>query len=144
MSEPEPFQSGGLEFIPDENEYDSEANDVAIQENELLTKSAFQSQCKDSENFDIDVKAFFQTSCSKIANLVDENSWKYEITKYSSEGRANSSENVLNWWKRHETVFPMFKMARNFIAISATSASIERILLRASLTDFNIKIKKKI
>ncbi|CAH1110714.1 unnamed protein product [Psylliodes chrysocephalus] len=133
-AEAEPFQSGGSEFIHNENEYDSEADDVVIQQNELLTKSAFRSQCKDSENFDIDVIAFFQISCSKIPDLVDENSWKYEITKYFSEGRANSSGNVLNWWKRHEAVFPISKMARNFLIISAPSASIERILSRTSLT----------
>ncbi|CAH1113456.1 unnamed protein product [Psylliodes chrysocephalus] len=126
-SETEPFQSSGTECIPDENKYDSEADDAAIQQNELLTKSALQTQCKDSENFDIDVIAFFQTSCSKNPDQINIPGNMKLQNIYLKAGLANSSENVLNWWKRHETVFPILsKMGRNFLAL-ATSTSIKRI-----------------
>ncbi|CAH1107716.1 unnamed protein product [Psylliodes chrysocephalus] len=102
--------------------YDIFSEKVKGNQNELLTKSALQSQCKDFENFEMDVLASFQISCSKNKDPVDDNSWKYEITKYLFEV-ANSSENVLNWWKSHETIFPILSnMARNLLALSATSA----------------------
>ena len=61
--------------------------------------------------------------------------WRYEIDKYLSEPPADSSEDILEWWKRNESVFPgLAIMVKDFLSTPASSASVERQFSRAALT----------
>ena len=43
--------------------------------------------------------------------------------------------NVIEWWRRHRSVFPnLSKMARQYLAMPATSAGVERLFSAGGLT----------
>ncbi|CAK1595752.1 unnamed protein product [Parnassius mnemosyne] len=57
-----------------------------------------------------------------------------ELEEYLSKPRAASSEDILEWWRIHETEYPtLSKMARDFLSIPATSVPAERLFSKASL-----------
>lgn len=57
-----------------------------------------------------------------------------EFEEYLSKPRAASSEDILEWWRTHETEYPtLSKMARDFLSIPATSVPAERLFSKASL-----------
>ncbi|CAG9793546.1 unnamed protein product [Diatraea saccharalis] len=57
-----------------------------------------------------------------------------ELEEYLRKPRAASSEDILDWWRTHETEYPtLSKMARDFLSILATSVPAERLLSKASL-----------
>ncbi|CAF4842459.1 unnamed protein product [Pieris macdunnoughi] len=57
-----------------------------------------------------------------------------ELEEYLSKPRAASSEDILEWWRTHETEYPILsKMARDFLSIPATSVPAERLFSKASL-----------
>lgn len=60
--------------------------------------------------------------------------WKWEIDYYCSLKRAGKKTNILEWWKKHETILPnLARMARDFLCTSATSVPSERLFSRSSL-----------
>lgn len=51
-----------------------------------------------------------------------------ELDRYISEKPANRDMDVLSWWNAHQTQFPRLAcMARDYLAISATSVPSERL-----------------
>ncbi|CAB5208334.1 unnamed protein product [Rhizophagus irregularis] len=53
---------------------------------------------------------------------------KDELSIYLNEGVAPGKTDILMWWKLHEIEYPnLSKMARDYLSIPATSASMERI-----------------
>ena len=58
-----------------------------------------------------------------------------ELREYLSKPRAPSSEDILKWWRAHETEYPtLSKMARDFLSIPATAVPAERLFSTASLS----------
>ena len=50
-----------------------------------------------------------------------------ELDAYLAQPRANIKEDMLQWWANHEGRFPtLAAMARDFLAVPATSAPSER------------------
>lgn len=57
-----------------------------------------------------------------------------QLVEYLSKPRAASSEDILEWWRTHETEYAVLsKMARDFLSIPATSVPAERLFSKASL-----------
>lgn len=57
-----------------------------------------------------------------------------ELEEYLRKPRTASSEDILDWWRTHETEYPILsKMARDFLSIPATSVPAERLFSKASL-----------
>ena len=53
-----------------------------------------------------------------------------EVDKYLALPQVDASSNfdLLEWWRMHQTMFPnLAKMARQYLALPATSASVERL-----------------
>lgn len=85
-----------------------------------------------NEEFDIDLLSLFKKSPD---NQNDEAAWRYELDKYLTEPRAEGFEDILEWWKKHEGIFPNLAiMAKDFLSTPATSAAVERQFSRAALT----------
>lgn len=81
--------------------------------------------------FDLDITCLFK----KEENIVHSEFWRNEIQRYLSEPRANNSEDILDWWRRHENIYPTLpKMAKDFLATPATSVPAKRLFSRAALT----------
>lgn len=86
---------------------------------------------KEDNEFDLDITYLFK----KANNDDNSESWKYEIEKYLNEPRTENSENILDWWRKHENVYPsLSKMAKDFLGTPATSVPVERLFSRAALT----------
>lgn len=68
-----------------------------------------------------------------------------EISRFAGERRLAYSENVLDWWKSRQSVYPILsQVARKYLCISASSVAVERVFsvsgrvltkFRLSLTD---------
>ena len=57
-----------------------------------------------------------------------------ELEEYLRKPRTASSEDILDWWRTHETEYPILsKMSRDFLSIPATSLPAERLFSKASL-----------
>lgn len=57
-----------------------------------------------------------------------------EIESYLGQPRAPREANILAWWQKNESLYPtLSKMARDFLAIPATSVPSERLLSKAAL-----------
>ncbi|CAG9834456.1 unnamed protein product [Diabrotica balteata] len=57
-----------------------------------------------------------------------------ELEEYLSKPRTASSEDILEWWRTHETEYPtLSKMACDVLLIPATSVLVERLFSKASL-----------
>ncbi|GBP82552.1 Zinc finger BED domain-containing protein RICESLEEPER 3 [Eumeta japonica] len=57
-----------------------------------------------------------------------------ELEEYLRKPRAASSEDILEWWRTHETEYPVLsQMARDFLSIPATSVPAARLFSKASL-----------
>lgn len=94
--------------------------------------STHPSEHSGAEKFDIDLLSLFSR---KSIHTKDGMAWRYEIDKYISDPRADSSEDILEWWKRHECIFPnLATMAKDFLPTPASSAPVERQFSRAALT----------
>lgn len=51
-----------------------------------------------------------------------------EISRYNCETRVAYAENVLDWWKCRETMYPILsRIARKYLCISASSVATERV-----------------
>lgn len=60
--------------------------------------------------------------------------WRKELDVYLGQPRATGDVNILEWWRVHETNFPLLaSMAKDFLCIQATSVSVERFFSKASL-----------
>ncbi|XP_066598831.1 uncharacterized protein [Prorops nasuta] len=95
----------------------------------------------------IAVKEIYQEKMSSDEDIIDFNklysgpststaSQKFidELEEYLSQPRVGCNEDILQWWKRHEIQFPVLaKMARDYLAIPATSVPAERLFSKASL-----------
>ena len=76
-----------------------------------------------------------KASCDNDDNLLDHifgKRWKIdqqnEIELYLKAPQAMRKQDVLLWWKVHETEYPhLATMARDYLAVSATSVPVERI-----------------
>lgn len=63
-----------------------------------------------------------RTASSAASSAPD---WEDELNTYLNEERALATVNVLQWWKDHQKQFPnLAKMARDYLAIPATSVSV--------------------
>ena len=72
-----------------------------------------------------------------------------ELNSYLTSRRADSSCDILLWWKNHINVYPIIsKMARDLLCVPATSVPAERFFFeagrvvtknRCSLSDFSIQ-----
>ncbi|KAL7307162.1 hypothetical protein TKK_0000886 [Trichogramma kaykai] len=57
-----------------------------------------------------------------------------EIDQYLNATRPNPDMDVLDWWKNHQTEYPVLALvARDILSIQATSVPVERLFSRASL-----------
>lgn len=60
--------------------------------------------------------------------------WKNEITEYLNSPQATQDVNILSWWKTHQELYPILaQMARDYLAIMASSVPVERLFSAASL-----------
>ena len=58
-----------------------------------------------------------------------------ELSAYMALSVESMQTNVIEWWHRHRTVFPnLSRMARQYLAMPATSAGVERLFSAAGLT----------
>ena len=58
-----------------------------------------------------------------------------ELSAYMALPVESMQTNVIEWWRRHRTVFPILsRMARQYLATPATSAGVESLLSAAALT----------
>ena len=58
-----------------------------------------------------------------------------ELSAYMALPVESMQTNVIEWWRRHQTVFPnLTRMARQYLATPATSAGVERLFSAAGLT----------
>lgn len=80
------------------------------------------------DEFELDINCLFKKA-------ITSKTWRHEIDRYLSEPRADNNDDILDWWKRHENVYPsLAKMARDFLGTPATSVPSERIFSKAALT----------
>ncbi|XP_072397505.1 uncharacterized protein [Diabrotica undecimpunctata] len=57
-----------------------------------------------------------------------------EVNQYLCKPRVASSDDILEWWRTHETEYQtLSKMARDFLSIPATSLPTERLFSKISL-----------
>lgn len=100
------------------------------------------SDCNVAAGRDVDEAAAIQDDLLDLNSLFESGSfggavtgdWRREFDDYLCFNRATSSENILTWWRQHEKRFPtLASMARDFLAIQATSVSVERFFSKASL-----------
>lgn len=78
-------------------------------------------------------------SMSLFEQQSPERSWRCETDEYLTGGRAPKDQNDLEYWKMHSNAYSsLSRMARDYLAIQATSAPVERLFSQASL-----KIKKQ-
>lgn len=51
-----------------------------------------------------------------------------EVERYLTAPTADKEEDVLKWWSRHSDIYPnLARVARDYLAIPATSAPVERV-----------------
>ena len=54
-------------------------------------------------------------------------SWKMELNEYTQSRTANYGDNILEWWKKNQGVYPnLARMARDILGITPTTVFIER------------------
>lgn len=62
-------------------------------------------------------------------------SYKEECDQYLSIPAISARSDVLVWWQQNENRFPhIAKMARQYLVVPATSASVERVFSGTGLT----------
>ncbi len=72
----------------------------------------------------------------------DKNTQKSELIRYFSEPRVVMSDehNILKWWKDNQSRFPtLAKMARDYLAMQASSVPSERGFSKSGLTVSNLR-----
>jgi hypothetical protein len=86
----------------------------------------------ESAPIDLDDDNFDETSCGDddiVEQLVKRRRIaKDELEEYLAAPPAKSKTDVLQWWKANATMYPcLAAMARDYLAIPATSAPVERV-----------------
>lgn len=69
-----------------------------------------------------------------------------EISRYGCEPRISYSQNVLDWWRCRQSVYPILsQIARKYLCISASSVAIERVFSAAGqvLTKYRLSLEDK-
>lgn len=86
-----------------------------------------------SENGDFqDLNSFYGSIDKEQSQREGE---RTEIDRYLDLSRSPQQTNLLHWWKEHEIEYPrLAKMARDLLAIPATSVPAERLFSKAGLT----------
>lgn len=93
-----------------------------------LRKTALSTFLDDSEDEegDIDVP-LAELSNPDVVTEVDTYLALPQVSRLSTDG-----EDILNWWKSHAKMFPnLSKMARQYLALPASSAGVERLFSAA-------------
>ena len=81
---------------------------------------------------EIDTESLFEDNHNGTCGY---NYWQRKLNRYCAEGRADENTNVLEWCKRHQiTYVNLVRMARDYLSVSATSVTAERLFSRSSLT----------
>ena len=63
-----------------------------------------------------------------------------ELTMYMGVQQVSSQDDPLMWWKEHENEYPrLARMAKEDLAVPATSASVERLFSSAGLVKSDIR-----
>lgn len=71
---------------------------------------------------------------SLYENSSEKSSLQDEFQSYLALKRSDKNQNILDWWKDHEKMFPtLAKMARDIFSITATSVPVERLFSLAKL-----------
>ncbi len=149
-----------LDFIDDEDErqriiqklhdeYDEISSEIVIpqQKNQLAPIPP-----ATEEGILCSYKEYHQFRLMKCKNrrISDEPTMVDKIMDYLAMPLAMETENPLEWWKAHVQIFPnLFKLARKYLAIPATSVSSERLfsdagnLINAQRTCLNTNLVEK-
>lgn len=99
-----------------------------VKETEQNEKNSDSNSDDSGDEYTKNVNALYSSSNSKKRN------WQRELDNYLQLGRVNRDVDIIDWWKKNETCFPQLaKMARDLLAICASSASSERLFSKASL-----------
>lgn len=81
------------------------------------------------------MRGFFTCKKETAKSCKSPQEWRKEIDFYLSHPCADADEDVLDWWKKNENLYPTLAlMARDFLSIQATSVAAERLFSRGSLT----------
>lgn len=65
-----------------------------------------------------------------------------EFQSYLRVPAIDAEDNVLKWWQQHEGRFPrLAKMARQYLAVPASSASVERLFSSVGLVKSDLREK---
>lgn len=76
----------------------------------------------------IDINSLYKTTSKSSKH------WKAEFEEYLLLALANRNQNILEWWKVHEKVFPtLSQMAKDLFSIMATSVPVERLFSTAGM-----------
>lgn len=76
----------------------------------------------------LDLKSIYANRDTCVPN------WEKEINEYIEAPCASDCTDILNWWRDHQNVYPILaKMAKDVLAIMATSVPVERLFSNASL-----------
>jgi hypothetical protein len=77
--------------------------------------------------------------CSKLDPSVG---IEEEFQSYLRVPAIDGEDNVLRWWQEHEGRFPrMARMARQYLAVPASSASVERLFSSVGLVKSDLREK---
>ena len=64
------------------------------------------------------------------------------VVSYLRVPAIDGEDNVLRWWQEHEGRFPrMARMARQYLAVPASSASVERLFSSVGLVKSDLREK---
>ncbi|XP_051170278.1 uncharacterized protein LOC127287402 [Leptopilina boulardi] len=92
-------------------------------------EETLEANAESNEDEDIlDLDSFYENQIRNPKTKTNRNQWKHEINMYLAEKRAEKDVDILEWWKMHEKSFKsLAKMARDYLAIQATSVQSERV-----------------
>jgi hypothetical protein len=75
-----------------------------------------------------------QTRSGTVRTLARKNLYSSELTSYLAEPKASFLLPTLTWWKSSEVKYPCLSaLAKIYLAIPASSATVERLFSRASI-----------
>lgn len=88
-----------------------------------------------SDDKELDLFSRYNKEREEPLLITNQNDWKRKINLYLAEEKEVSTVDVLKWWKNHQKPYPrLARMARDYLAIPASSVPSERFFTLCSLT----------